>query len=128
MDFDQLFPGRFMKAGEFAGRDVVLTISDIGHEELPGERGMERRAILGFGETTKKLVLNKTNGLCCRALFGRETDDWVGKKITLYAAPIEYGDSTHAIRIKGSRDIAADIVFDLKLARKKPRAITLRKT
>jgi hypothetical protein len=58
-------------------------------------------------------------------MFGRETDEWVGKRITLY--PTTFNDEP-CIRVKGSPDIEADLSFELKLPRKAPKATRLVKT
>lgn len=128
LDFDQLFPARFLKAGQFGGKDVTLQISKVTLEELPGKNGPEMRGILSFEKTPKQLVLNKTNGLSLKAMFGRDTGAWVGKRVTFYPAPIQFEDNDLAIRVRGSPDIAANVTFELKLARKKPRSVTLLKT
>lgn len=128
MHFDKLFPNRFMKAGLFNGKDVTLTISKIAIEELEGKRGKEKKAIVSFKEVALQLVLNKTNGLCMKAMFGAETDGWIGKRVTFYPAEIHFEDNELAIRVRGSPDIAAAVTFDLKLARKKPKSVTLTKT
>lgn len=117
-DFDELFPGRFLKAGEFQGRDVTLTIAAIETESLPQDKGGERvRGIISFKETPKKLVLNRTNGECFKALWGRATDDWIGHHVTLY--PAEYQGDV-AIRVKGSPDITEAVDAEIKLPRKRP--------
>lgn len=128
MDFDRLFPNRFLKAGEFQKRDVTLTIAAVKIEELEGAKGKESKAIVSFASTPKQLVLNKTNGLSIRAMFGRETDGWLGKRVTFYPAEIKFEDADLAIRVRGSPDIPGPITFELKLARKKPRSVTLQKT
>lgn len=128
LDFDQLFPARFMKAGEFKGRDVTLRIKAVFIEELEGDKGKQTKGILEFHGTNKQFVLNKTNGLCIRGMFGRNTADWVGKRITLFPAEISYGDSDLAIRVRGSPDIAAPMQVEVRLARKKPRLYTMQKT
>jgi hypothetical protein len=128
LDFDQLFPNRFLKAGEFAGKDVTLTIASVKVEVLVGDKGEESKGIVGFKETTKQLVLNKTNGLCIKGMFGRDTGNWLGKRVTLYPAKIDFGDSEIAIRVRGSPDIAADTDVEVKLARKKPRTVKMYKT
>lgn len=129
LDFDQLFPNRFLKAGEFQGRDVTMTIKSIEREELEGQKGKEVKAIISFTERPKQWVVNKTNAHCLKAMFGRDTGAWVGKRVTLYPATITVDDEeTLAIRVRGSPDIAADITFTLKLARKKPRQVPLKRT
>lgn len=128
LDFDQLFPGRFLKAGMFQGRDVTLTISEIKVETLEGEKGKEVRGILSFREKPQQLVLNKTNGLCLRGMFGRDTEKWIGKRITFFPAPIDFGDAEIAIRVRGSPDLPAPMEVEIKLARKKPKKMRMEKT
>jgi hypothetical protein len=125
MDFDLLYPKRFMKAGMFGGRDVTLTISKIHKEVLEGDKGPKNEAVVSFVERPQQLTLNVTNGHCLKAMFGRETDAWIGKRVTLY--PLEYKSehSDLAIRVRGSPDIASPVTFTLKLARKKSREVTL---
>lgn len=126
MDFDQLFPGRFLKAGEFQGRAVTLTITAVALEDLPQEKGGDRaKGIVSFAESKRQLVLNRTNGECIKAMFGRNTDDWIGKRVTLYPAPYE-GDI--AIRVKGSPDLEKNLTVEIKLPRKRPYNVTLEKT
>lgn len=128
MHFDKLFPGRFLKAGLFQDKDVTLTITKVVLEELDGQKGKETKAIVSFAERPLQLVLNKTNALCIKAMFGPETDDWLKKRVTFYPAKIEFEDNDLAIRVRGSPDIPANITFDLKLPRKKPKSTTLQKT
>lgn len=123
VDYDELFPGRFIKAGDLKGRDVTVEIADVEKEELPQEKGGDReRGILSFKGTKKKLVLNRTNGECVKAMFGRKVPGWIGKRLTLY--PAEWNGDL-CIRIRGSPDISAPVTFELKLPRKKPKATTL---
>lgn len=118
LDFDKLFAGRFLKAGEFEGRDVTLTIASIELEDLPQEKGGDKtKGIIGFRETKKKLVLNRTNGECMKGMWGRDTGEWVGKRVTLY--PAEWNGEP-AIRVKGSPDLPAPMNLEIKLPRRKP--------
>lgn len=128
LDFDELFPGRFMKAGQFKGRDVTLTITAVDRENLGSEKEKDVRPILSFQRTEKMLVLNKTNGLCLLEMFGRATGEWVGKRVTLYPEKIDYEGHDLAVRVRGSPDLPQDITFTLALAKKKPRKVTLRRT
>lgn len=125
MDYDKLFPGRFIKAGEFGGNAVTMTMSAVAIEELPSDKGDQAKGIVSFAETKRKWVLNRTNGECLKAMFGRDTDAWIGKRVTLYPAPYE-GDI--AIRVKGSPDIESSMTVEVKLPRKRPYNVTLEKT
>lgn len=118
VDYDQLFPGRFMKAGEFQGRDVTLTVTNIELEDLPQEKGGDRaRGIISFRETKKKLVLNRTNGECIKGMFGRNVQDWIGKKVTFF--PSEWNGEP-CIRVKGSPELSASMDLEVKLPKRKP--------
>ena len=79
--YDQLYPGRFIKAAELLGKKPTLTITDIELEDLEGDDGKKTKCIISFKESQKKLVACKTNGLCIKHMFGRELKDWVGKRI-----------------------------------------------
>lgn len=126
-DFDELYPGRFIKSGDLKGKDWTLTIARVYREELEGAK-KERKGVLAFQETQKELVLNRTNGECIKAMFGRSLPGWIGKRITIYPAKIQSEMADQAIRLRGSPDIEHDVTFTLSLARKKPRPVTLKKT
>jgi predicted YcjX-like family ATPase len=128
VDYDELYPGRFIKSGDLRGRDVNLTIARVEVDDLEGTKGKQTKGIVHFKETKKGLVLNRTNGECIKAMFGRKIADWVGKRVTLYPAKIESEVADLAIRVRGSPDLAADVTFELHLARKRPRPMTLKKT
>jgi hypothetical protein len=87
MDYDQLFPGRFLKSGELNGKDVTLTIDSIKLEEMEDQKGKRMKPIIAFRERKKEWVLNRTNAECLKAMWGRDTNDWLGKRVTLWPAP-----------------------------------------
>lgn len=124
-NFDDLYPGRFLKAGNFDGKKVTLTIKDVATESLEGEDGAKLKAIVHFAETDRALVACKTNGLCIREMFGASLAGWVGKRITLY--PAEWNGEP-CIRVFGSPDIERDMRVEIKLPRRKPFGMTLAKT
>jgi hypothetical protein len=130
VDYDQLFPGRFLKAGLLAGKSVTLEIVDVTVEKLPQDDGEDRtRGVLSFRETDKQLVLNSINGQCIRAMFGKRVPEWIGKRVTFKPDTDNFGkERVDCIRIAGSPDIAATTSVTVKLPRKKPRIVTLEKT
>jgi hypothetical protein len=130
VDFDELFPGRFLKAGLLGGKNVTLRITAVDVEPLPQDDGRDRkRGIISFAKTDMQLVMNSTNGQCLRAMFGRKVQEWVGKSITLRPDRDRFGRETvDCIRIAGSPDIAATMTCEISLPRKKPRTVTLEKT
>ncbi len=116
--FDQLYPGRFIKAGELLGKKVTLTITDVNIEKLMGENNVAKiKATLSFKETEKQMVMCKTNGLCIKEMFGKTLSDWLGKRITIFE---DTWNGEPATRIWGSPDIAEDQVVEISLPRRRP--------
>lgn len=125
VDWDELYPGRFLKAGEFKGAKVTLRISSVDVEELIGDKGAQIKGIISFEKTDKKLALNRTNGICLKEMFGKKLPEWVGKRVTLFPSQWNGED---CIRVWGSPDIAADREITVTLPRKRPMAMTMHKT
>ena len=118
VDFDQLYPGRFIKAGELLGKKVTLTIADVELEDLQGDDGKTKaKAIIHFRESPKALVACKTNGICIKEMFGKAIAEWVGKKITIFP---DTWNGEPCIRIWGSPDIASDMKVQVSLPRRRP--------
>ena len=131
MDYQLMFPGRFLKSVEFQGKDVTLTIARVELETLEGQKGKETKGIVHFQETQKQWVINRTNAECLKGMFGRKTEGWINKRITLF--PEEYhdhtgGDQTTAIRVRGSPDISGPVSVVITLSRKKPFTKVMQRT
>lgn len=132
MRVELLFPSKYLRAADFQGKAVTLRIKDVRLEEMQEANGTSKqKGIVRFHDTSKALVLNRTNALCIAAMFGPETDKWVNRRVTLHPAPFRdpfTGEASTAIRVRGSPDIAKDVTFDLRLPRKNPVPVVLRKT
>lgn len=112
MDVRLLFPSLYLAAPELKGKDVTLTIRKLAVESLRTDRGEEKRPVIYFNETQakapnpakeKRLVLNKTNAMTIATIHGRETDAWVGKRITLYPTRVAaFGEDRDAIRVRAT--------------------------
>lgn len=122
-DFDELYPGRFLKAGLLAENEKrVLTITRIDTDELEGEKGLKVKGVISFEGEPMQLALNKTNGICLREMFGRVPWKWEGKRIALFAS--EWGGEP-CIRIWGSPDIEADLEVEVQLPKRRPFKMTM---
>ena len=88
MHAELLFPSDYVRQVDLQGKDVTKTIKSVVVEELVYEGGVrDNKPVLLFEDTPKKLVLGKTTMRQIAALHGTETDDWSGKRITMYAEP-----------------------------------------
>lgn len=122
-DWDELYPGRFLKAGLLAENEKrVLTISGVDTDELEGDKGKKVKGVLTFEGEPMQLALNKTNGICLREMFGRVPWKWEGKRIALFAS--EWGGEP-CIRIWGSPDIEQDIEVEVQLPKRRPFRMTM---
>lgn len=121
--WDEMFPGRFLKAVLFKGKAVTLEITDVTLEELPSDKGPDQtRGVLSFKQTPMQLAINKTNGLCLRKMFGTKPIEWIGKRVTFVPEQDKFGKETvDAIRIQGSPDMASAIDVEIRMLRKKPK-------
>lgn len=123
VDYDELYPGRFLKSGAFAEWEKKpLTIADVDTDELEGDKGKRTKGIIAFGEVAQGLPLNSTNGQCIKAMFGRTLRDWHGKRVALFVS--EWAGEP-CLRVWGSPDIEADIEVEVKLPRKRPIKMTM---
>lgn len=122
VDWDELYPGRFIKASDLKGKKVTLAISRVRVEELIGDKGPQMKGIINFDGKDKALALNKTNGLCLKSMFGRKVQEWVGHKVTLFAST---WDGDECIRIWGSPEVKEDMQVTIALPRKRPFDMTM---
>jgi hypothetical protein len=102
LDGKLMFPSEYLAAEEFDGKDITLTIKDARFDDLRTvDGGTKRKPLLYFGETDKKLVLNKTNATTIAKLHGAEAREWAGKRITLYATECQaFGKTVECIRVR----------------------------
>lgn len=125
VDYDQLYPGRFIKAGELLGKKVTLTIADVDLEDLEDNEGKKKaKATISFRETEKMLIACKTNGLCIKAMFGTKLADWIGKRVTIFP---DTWNGEPCIRVWGSPDIEREMEVLVSLPRRRPFNKTMHK-
>jgi len=102
MKVNELYPSKWLKADDMEeGEKRVVTIKDVTVEEFEQKGGKrEDKPVVEFYEV-KPMVLNKTNASIIAQLYGNDTDDWSGKKITLFTMEVDsFGDIVTAIRVK----------------------------
>jgi hypothetical protein len=111
MKLHEAFPGKYMKAEEFAEDEVrILTVKNYEMEEI-GQGAKELKPVLSFREPgAKPLVLNKTNGAIIAKFYTDDLDNWIGKRIALHVMEVEMkGDIVKAIRVKTKQPVAQTV-------------------
>jgi hypothetical protein len=131
--WDELFPGRFLKHSHLGTREVEVTIERVYNTTIDDKLAQVARIAPVHGIEQRDWGLNKTNGLCLRAMFGDAIKrDWTGKRVTLKSSVVEHGreKGKPCIRICASADIPADqtVVIDFHTKRIKPFPIRIRAT
>jgi hypothetical protein len=123
--------GDFLSAAQLEGKSATVAIADVKMVDLMDEKTkkVSPRPVVFFNGTARGWILNRTNASAIAAMFGLETNAWAGKRVTLYAADVQFGpERVKGVRVAGSPDLAADLTFELKLPRKKAQKVTLTKT
>lgn len=99
MKANDLCPPPHLEAADLNGKDVVLTIKSVDFALVGAEQ--KRKGVVFFEEVTRGLVVNRTNTKRIVAMYGSETDEWVGKKITLYESEASMnGQTVPCIRVR----------------------------
>ena len=98
MDAKKLFPTNYICDDDLGDRDITLTMSTVKMEAMPDG---SMKAVLYFHEAQKGMTLNKVNGSRIIAMYGSETDDWMGKRVTLYPSETTFqGDVVGCVRVR----------------------------
>ena len=97
MNINDTFSGNLLKAADLKGAQPTVVISNIKMEKL----GDDTKPVLYFAGKEKGVVLNKTNATNIAAAYGPETDHWIGQRVILFSAWVDFqGKSVEAIRIR----------------------------
>lgn len=101
MNINEIFTGKYLGAVDLDG-DTDVTIIGMIEVEVTNEGKKETKYALNFREVEKPMILNKTNAKSiAEVLHSSDTDDWIGKRITLWVTSVEsFGKTTEAIRVK----------------------------
>ena len=86
------------------GKDRTLTIDRVVAGELVGEGGRKSKKPLCYFKEVKSgkpLALNSTNSRTIAGMYGDNTDDWPGKRVTLFPTKTQMGgEERGCIRIR----------------------------
>jgi hypothetical protein len=108
MKVSDMFPRKYATGADLQGRAVTVTIDHVKAERMrpiPGQPEAEKW-VLYTQEGKKGIVLNRTlAGQIARALGSDETEEWTGKRITLYPESVSVaGTARLAIRARAAAE------------------------
>ena len=104
----EMFPSKYLRAADFEDGDAVVTIERLEEDNVGMGKDAKDVWVLFFDELDKGLILNKTNTNTIAKLYGDDTDDWIGKKVTLFATEVQFqSEMVEAIRVRSKAPKAA---------------------
>jgi len=100
----EAFPSKWLNAEAFKpanGGPRTLTIREVTQEVVKGDEDEEKiKYVVWFEEEKRGLGLNVTNWLLIEAMYGDDTDNWLGKTIKLHATKVPFGKGlVDAVRV-----------------------------
>jgi hypothetical protein len=130
MNWEAMFSSNYLKAVDFGTRVFSGTIAEVRPCKMEDDKGQEKsKGVVFFEGEEKGWVLCKTNAACLAAMFGPETNGWIGKRVTLFSAMVSVGkEKKPGIRVRGSADLTAPMPVEIKLPRRKAFTMTMQPT
>lgn len=97
-----MYPSEYLNAADLQEREVSVVIAKVELEDVPGVDGQKKKKpVLHFTKGNKRWPLPKTCAKILAKEFGNNTDNWAGKKITLYPTTcMAFGQETECVRLK----------------------------
>ncbi len=102
-DYRAMFDRNYFSAFELNGKDATATIERVEAGKMPvrGSSKTERKPVVYFRGSPRGLALNKTNAKTIAAMYGNKTEDWIGKRITVFPTTTQFGSQTvECIRVR----------------------------
>jgi hypothetical protein len=101
MELSTVFDSATLKAVDLQGHEPTVLIASI--EKKAFDDGA--KLVISFQGKKKALVCNKTNANRIASAYGTNTDNWIGKEITLFVDQVDFkGELVDAIRVRVKRE------------------------
>lgn len=103
MKISEIFPRKYATGEDLKGQPYTLTVRTVQMEEMHPQPGApaEEKPVIYFAGTQKGIILSPTLARQIQAILGDETNEWTGKRITLYPQPMTVaGKARIAIRAR----------------------------
>lgn len=124
--------GDFIGAEDLGDAKATVRIIRMRRDEFKDQKtqDVEKKIVITFeprpdGQPRKEWVAGPLSIATLAAMFGNQTKNWIGKRITLYATdqimpmPTAVGKDRFCVRIYGSPDMEGDMVFKYQPPRKR---------
>ena len=100
MKIDMMFPSKYLKASDAEG-NPTYTIRAVSVESMKNRDDQdESKPVIFFNEVEKGMVLNRTNAKTIANMYGDDTDNWIGERVTLTSVDVDaFGQTQKALRV-----------------------------
>jgi len=98
-----MMDSEWLRACDLAGATPTVTIARVVGGTVVGEGGKKsKKPVLFFVGKDKPLAIGATIGKTIQGMYGPKTEDWIGKRVTLYTTTTHStgGEEVECIRIK----------------------------
>jgi hypothetical protein len=101
-DYRTMYDSQYLHEYDLPKDEVTVEILSVEVGELTSQGGRKsKKPLVKFKGADKGLALNKTNGKAIAQMYGNDTAEWTGKKVTLFRSTTEMaGETVKCIRVK----------------------------
>ncbi len=102
MKVSEMFPSKYLKAGDLQGKEVLVTIESLELLEFQNDGGKENKWVISLVGKDKAFICNVTNATRIEYATGEEDNkNWPGKQIILRSEKVDFkGKLVDSIRVK----------------------------
>jgi hypothetical protein len=97
-----MYPSEYLNAADLLGKEFKVVIARVEMEEVPGVDGQKKsKPVVHFAKGHKRFPLPKTCAKVMAGKFGPNTEDWIGKTITVYPTTCQaFGQTVECVRVR----------------------------
>jgi hypothetical protein len=97
-----MYPSEFLNAADLKDKEVSVTIESVTIEDVPGIDGKKKaKPVVRFAGKEKRFPLPKCCAKVIAGKYGKDTDDWAGKKVVIFPTTcMAFGQEVECVRVK----------------------------
>ena len=92
-------PSEYLKALDLPPKPMKYVIEDVYTRTFYQQGVSVTKVVLALRGEKKQLIVNKTNAGILSGMFGRETDGWKGKEVTVAKQLIKASDGAEVFSV-----------------------------
>ncbi len=82
--YRSMFDRKYLASFDLGGEDRTVTIESVKPDTLKNANGQQKKIILRLEGQERPMVCNRTNADTICGMYGKNTNEWIGKQITIY--------------------------------------------